>query len=542
MRKAILLLLTLFVFSIGFSDAISDFITRNLNFVVAAFVFVLLFGVSIGGAGIWVEDKTQVIVIALGISALVSVLVLLNSNLSELIYSVITYSPIFLIAFILVALVLIIFVAPKEKVWMKWLAGAILIAAGIGLLIMSGGLSGASGIFTGGTSAGIASTSPLLYLALIGVIGLVVVIGVIAKKLEGGSLLGGAGGAGAGSPKDLAQRLKQGAVLVKTGQPITKIFGRIVEYNRKIGKLEAASPSIVSSNLKYEIMMTCDGLTTPTPIRLTLTNSKGEYEAILADKTNSFVQTLGNLGNTWTTLTNIQLYFEKNKEQYFQVGEKFNLQIGDQLQIDLAYLPKVGAIIKGRVVEFSNNKKILASKILQRFEMKLVGTDSNGIPMTSFMWKGEAIESFFNGDFVIMLPKSMNYPITDAIVYAVRNNREFYMTDENGENPYGKNQPFNVDKNKRYERIVVPVDYAFNYLNVKVNTAGNPVSGAKVTLVEEANHSIDVDPSNNWGLKTTDKYGMCNFKVPDNEKRKMVFKIESASIPGSPIYKGGDEI
>ena len=77
MKKLILAVMLLFVLSIGFSDAISDFVKSNLNFVIAAFVFILIFGISMGTAGIWVEKPGEIVGIALGISALISVLVLL---------------------------------------------------------------------------------------------------------------------------------------------------------------------------------------------------------------------------------------------------------------------------------------------------------------------------------------------------------------------------------------------------------------------------------------------------------------------------------
>jgi hypothetical protein len=169
MKRLILTLLLFLALSAGFSDAVSDFVANNLNFVIAAFTFVLIFGLSMGVAGIWVEPE-QTAIISLGISALIAVIVMLNPNLSAMVGSIIQYSSTFLIAFIAIALILTILMSKKPLV--KGVAIAILLAALIAVIYLNGGID----LSGSGASAGFNPAPPLIALAIIIAIFIIVLV------------------------------------------------------------------------------------------------------------------------------------------------------------------------------------------------------------------------------------------------------------------------------------------------------------------------------------------------------------------------------
>jgi hypothetical protein len=170
MKRLILALLLFLALSAGFSDAVSDFVANNLNFVIAAFTFVLIFGLSMGVAGIWVDKQEQITIISLGISALIAVIVMLNPNLSAMVSSIIQYSSTFLIAFIAIALILTILMSKKPLI--KGVAIAILLAAIIAVIYLNGGID----LSGSGASAGFNPAPPLIALAIIIAIFIIVLV------------------------------------------------------------------------------------------------------------------------------------------------------------------------------------------------------------------------------------------------------------------------------------------------------------------------------------------------------------------------------
>jgi len=142
MKRFFLPLILLLAVSTAFSEdnPLVEFFQGNISLVVGSIVFIIVFGVSIGAANIWVDKSEQAIIIALGISLLVSVLIMLNQGLLGIVYSIITYSPLFLAAFILVALLLTVFLAKNNKP-LRAIAAALLAASIFILIYINGGIT-----------------------------------------------------------------------------------------------------------------------------------------------------------------------------------------------------------------------------------------------------------------------------------------------------------------------------------------------------------------------------------------------------------------
>lgn len=224
MKKLILAFLLLMVLSVGFSDAISDFVKNNLNFVVAAFTFIVIFGISMGAANIWVENAGQTTMIALGVSVLISVLVLLNPNLTTILSSIIQYSPIFLIIFIIIFLVIIILFS-KKKSWTQGIAIAVLIAAIAFIFFLNMNSEGGSG---SGTGTGLDSAGPIIILILVA-LGIGGVVFVLVKK----KLVGGNGGSSSSYSSGGGSNSSGVSVSPNKDSKKTILKGKVLDFRKK---------------------------------------------------------------------------------------------------------------------------------------------------------------------------------------------------------------------------------------------------------------------------------------------------------------------
>jgi len=139
MKRLLFALLVIFSINEAFSGPGTDFFIANANIVLAAISFIIVFGASIGVSSLWVNRSNEGILISLGISLLVSLLIILNSGILSILYSIISYSPIFLVAFALIALFLNMFMA-KEN-WAKGLSAAALGASIFLIFFITDGFS-----------------------------------------------------------------------------------------------------------------------------------------------------------------------------------------------------------------------------------------------------------------------------------------------------------------------------------------------------------------------------------------------------------------
>ena len=192
MKRLILALLLFLTLSIGFSDAVSDFVASNINLILATFTFVLVFGISMGAASMWTDKSEQSLTIAAGFSILVSFFVLIFPNLLEVVLSVLKYSPIFLVIFIIIFLIIVI-IYSKAKPWQRILAAALLIAAiGIIIYLSWGEITGGSWAPSAATGTGF-NWAPLV---LFGIALLIAAVWYIKNKFglgaEGSFISGGA--------------------------------------------------------------------------------------------------------------------------------------------------------------------------------------------------------------------------------------------------------------------------------------------------------------------------------------------------------------
>lgn len=530
MKRAIIPLLLLTILSIGFSNPVSEFVSRNLNFVVAAVLFVLVFGISMGAASIWVDKPGEVAAISFGVSALVSITALLNPGLSELIHSIITYSPIFIIAFILIALLLIVLFAKKRK--QKGLAAAILIAAMIGIIIINGGfqeLSDQESQQSPGQQAG------FLILGLIGVILLVIGIIALAGK-TGKNMLGG------GSSSALAKTLNANPEPSKKKQDTTEIHGQILEYNIKNSEWKSAKKSLDSK--EYKIMLKCKGMNGD-GVEVATTDKDGKYKILLSDKTSK--KELGNLGNTWDNLEKVKIFFKKGDKEFYNLmhDEGFTVNSGDHFTgdkaVNIGYFENIGAIIKGKMVEYEKDKERKDSD-----EIKSSGWKIGLFATKDLSSKGEDLSetnqddlsgSYFKGRFAIAINKKL-LPLNDAIVYAKKGKTIYYMTDWKGKNHKGEKKPFKIEENKEYAGIEIPFDTSANILNVKVKEGETLVENAKVTILDDSNEKFDKGEEG-WGKAKTNKHGFCNFRVPQSKSNERItLKIKKDNATDSKILDG----
>jgi hypothetical protein len=508
MKKLFLAVILLMVLSIGFSDAITDFVKNNLNFVIAAFTFVLIFGISMGTAGIWVENSGQITLISLGISILIAVLVMLNPNLATIIASIIQYSPIFLVIFIIAFLIIVVlFTNRRSHPWIKGLAAAILIAVIIGIIYLnqSEGVISESSSNVNFGSTGIVIT----FIIIAGIVGVVAYL--IKRKSSEDNI----------SPS-LVKGLEKKARIVPSNSDNTIIKGKIVEYDRITLKWKSPKKSLKTDKLAYDIKIEYKEAGSIKELKIAESDKKGNFFANLKDLSLNY------------PLKELKVFFKVKGRKFSNNGEDekgYELKEKEVLTLQIAYLPGVGAILKGKVQEYIDNKKIPYSRLDSGWQIKVLATDNTGKVITEdkslshVMKKEDISKSFYNGKFVMLLYNNLNYPLTDSIICATKNKQEFYSTDEFGKNPLGENKVFNIEDGKTYENIIIPFDLSMNNINLKVKEGNDLIEDAKVTLIDE--NGNDLDSSNSWGFKKTNKYGLCNFKVSKNYKEEVTFKVKS---------------
>ncbi|MFA5333473.1 MAG: hypothetical protein WC376_03180, partial [Candidatus Nanoarchaeia archaeon] len=368
MKKLILAVLLLFVLSIGFSDAISDFVKNNLNFVIAAFVFILIFGISMGTAGIWVEKPGEIVGIALGISALISVLVLLNPNLSAIVTSIIQYSPIFLIIFVVIfLLIIVLFTNKRSHPWIKGIAAAILIAVIIGIIYLnaSGGVSGESGSSASAMDAG------TIIITILAVLGVGVTAFVMFKSKSQGSQSSQQSGGGGGNAAM--------SISANRNPKKTTIKGKVLDYRVKSkgtplkGLKVTAETDPIISNLEAT------------------TNNNGEFEISFPESIPAVIK-IKKIETEYSGIKyNHLMYNGRPNINTGNRGSEFNLTKGKTIHnivvpINKPSVPLAAgeARIKGKVMHYAADGKSGASitgaaiKLTKGADVKNTVTDSLG--------------------------------------------------------------------------------------------------------------------------------------------------------------------
>ncbi|MDD4353372.1 MAG: hypothetical protein PHN56_02845 [Candidatus Nanoarchaeia archaeon] len=225
MKKLILSFLLLVALSAGFSNAITDFLWNNISLVIGGVCFVLFFALFMSIGNIWFEGQGQVIAGAFSLSALISIMIMIMPNLSSMVLSILQYSSIFVIGFILIFLVVTIFFS-KKKSLLQGISIALLIISLAFIFYLNGGID----LSTGSATESSGSLGSIILISLIALGGGTAIFFAIKKK---GSSSSSSSGFSGSSPNVIPTSSNSSSVTQNIIKTKTEIKGKVLNFINK---------------------------------------------------------------------------------------------------------------------------------------------------------------------------------------------------------------------------------------------------------------------------------------------------------------------